>query len=322
MTPLLLLQRERAQRGSGERVVAPVVGADAPAEVPVGARGAEVLDPAVFIRRDGLLGQLAADPCRFFRHHDAEAVARQGERRRAPADTTADDDGVHAHPAGGGSPGDHSGKAGQSLLFAALDLPRPRTIIFPSVRDFKHRRGGALARPFVLKTNLGGQGRGVYLVTSQAEQRKVLKILGQGPFIQQELIDHGGRDLRVVLIGGQAIAYWRWAPPGEAFLTNVSKGGLVDFESDPDLIRLGVQAVRDFAAETGVNLAAFDLMFDRNASKVQPLFIEINYYFGRTALGGSMDYYRLLRQAAARWLKDHGLKRGRVRSRPKYSQRD
>lgn len=217
---------------------------------------------------------------------------------------------------------DHPGKAGQSLLFAALDLPRPRTIIFPSVRDFKHRRGGALARPFVLKTNLGGQGRGVYLVTSQAEQRKVLKILGQGPFIQQELIDHGGRDLRVVLIGGQAIAYWRWAPPGEAFLTNVSKGGLVDFESDPDLIRLGVQAVRDFAAETGVNLAAFDLMFDRNASKVQPLFIEINYYFGRTALGGSMDYYRLLRQAAARWLKDHGLKRGRVRSRPKYSQRD
>lgn len=217
---------------------------------------------------------------------------------------------------------DHPGKVGQSLLFAALDLPRPRTIIFPSVRDFKHRRGGALARPFVLKTNLGGQGRGVYLITSQAEQTKILKILGQGPFIQQELIDHGGRDLRVVLIGGKAIAYWRWAPPGEAFLTNVSEGGRVDFESDPDLIRLGVQAVRDFAAETGVNLAAFDLMFDRNASEIQPLFIEINYYFGRTALGGSMDYYRLLRQAAARWLKDHGLKRGRVRSRPKYSRRD
>lgn len=223
---------------------------------------------------------------------------------------------------------DYPGKVGQALLFAAYDLPRPRTLVFPSTRDFDRRKGGGLKRPFILKSNLGGQGSGVFLVTKGAQQREALGVLaqmeklGRSGFVQQEVIDHGGRDLRVVLVGPWSTAYWRRAAPGPDFRTNLAAGGCADFDSDPELLELGVKAVRDFAARTGINLAAFDLMFDRRAAPPQPLFGEINYYFGRRALGGSFNYYRLLRQAANQWLKAHGLKRGPVRSRPVYSQRD
>jgi len=223
---------------------------------------------------------------------------------------------------------DYPGKVGQALLFAALDLPRPRTIVFPAVSDFLKSRGGALPRPFVLKMNLGGQGSGVFLATDRREQAQALAGLaeaerqGRFGFVQQEWIDHGGRDLRAAVIGRKIIAYWRHAQEGQGFLTNVAQGGRIDFDSDPRLLRLGVQAVRDLTERTGINLAAFDLVFDRRSETPRPLFIEINYFFGRTALGGSMAYYRLVRQAARQWLKEHGLQRGRVRSRPRYTQRD
>ena len=80
--------------------------------------------------------------------------------------------------------------------------------------------------------------------------------------------------------------------------------------------------VREFCARAGVNLAGFDLLFDRSAPAPRPLFLEINYYFGRRALGGSEAFYRLLEKAAGQWLAAHGLRRGPVRSRPLYTSRD
>ncbi|MBU2546972.1 MAG: hypothetical protein KKB20_01050 [Proteobacteria bacterium] len=126
---------------------------------------------------------------------------------------------------------DWPGKVGQALIFARLGLPRPSTVVFPSVADFHRRKGGGLPRPFVRKTNLGGQGEGVFKVQDTSDQRTALERLaeaeraGRGGFVQQALIDHGGRDLRVVPVGDGTVAYGRWAPPGESFLTHVSTGG-------------------------------------------------------------------------------------------------
>ncbi len=223
---------------------------------------------------------------------------------------------------------DCPGKVGQALLFARLGVKRPRTLIFPSVQDFLTRRGGGMPRPFVLKGNLGGEGRAVFPVSGAADQAAALRILsqplgpGQGGFLQQEIIDHSGRDLRVVLAGKKTTAYWRVAPPGETFFNNISAGGRADFESDPELIEKGKASALAFSTKTGMDLVSFDLMFDRGTDSPEPLFIELNHFFGRSALGGSEDYYRLVKQAARDWLKGHGLKIGPVRSRPKYSQRD
>ena len=221
----------------------------------------------------------------------------------------------------------YPGKVGQSLLFSRFDLHRPRTVVFPSIRDFNRSKGGGLPRPYVLKTNLGGEGRGVYLVRTKADETAALKAVAQsggpgGGFIQQEFIDHGGRDLRVVVIGDRISAYWRLAPKGEKFLTNLSVGGTADFHSDPELMEAGIAAVREFSERAGVDLAGFDLLFDSAVKAPQPLFLEINWYFGRKALGGSEDYYKVLKRSASGWLKKHGLKRGPVRSRPRYGQRD
>jgi hypothetical protein len=47
-------------------------------------------DPTMLVRRHGLRGELPADPIGFFRHHDPQAVAKRRDRRRATAQTPAD----------------------------------------------------------------------------------------------------------------------------------------------------------------------------------------------------------------------------------------
>ena len=200
------------------------------------------------------------------------------------------------------------GKVGQALLFGRYGVSRPATMVYPSVGDFL--RLSRLEKPYVLKNNLGGQGSGVFLVETGEQLAEALGFLeqaermGRGGFIQQELVDHGGRDLRVVVIGGETIAYWRWAGEGSGILTNLAAGGREDFDSDPDLIERGKRAVRDFCDRTGINLAAFDVMFRVGDRDCAPLFIEINYFFGRQALGGSFEFYKLLERAAHNWLKE------------------
>ncbi|MEW5725047.1 MAG: hypothetical protein AB1896_18185, partial [Thermodesulfobacteriota bacterium] len=174
----------------------------------------------------------------------------------------------------------------------------------------------------------GGEGSGVYPVRHRKELAGALENLasleaaGRKGFIQQELVDTGGRDLRVAVIGDRTGAYWRRAENPGAFATNLAAGGRADFDSDPRLVSAGIKAVRDFAARGHIDLAGFDLMFERGREGAGPLFIEINWFFGRRALGGGEAYYRLLKAAARKWLRGHGLKVGRVRSRPKFSPRD
>ena len=124
----------------------------------------------------------------------------------------------------------------------------------------------------------------------------------QQGFILQEFIDHGGRDLRVVVLFDRLLAYWRvQLHPGKMH-TNLAEGGEVDFRSDPRLRRRGIEAVRRFCRRSGINLAGFDLVFNRNQDPDRPQFLEINYYFGRKGLGGSLRFYELFQEAADRWL--------------------
>ena len=65
-----------------------------------------------------------------------------------------------------------------------------------------------------------------------------------------------------------------------------------------------IKAVEGFCRRTGINVAGFDILFNRTRNPDTPLFLEINYYFGRRGLGGSLRFYGLLEQAADRWLAD------------------
>ncbi len=62
--------------------------------------------------------------------------------------------------------------------------------------------------------------------------------------------------------------------------------------------------VRDLCDHTGINLAGFDLVFPDNSDV--PLFLEINYTFGRAGLGGSDTFYGLLKGEIDKWLEACG----------------
>ena len=206
------------------------------------------------------------------------------------------------------------GKVGDNLLFEYFQVPHPKTIIFQD-RKFLRENYPDLeilptllsGYPLILKANRGGEGAFVFLIRSQRELIEKLDLLPKGSmppqgFILQERIDHGGKDIRVVVLFDTFYAYWRTQPDPDNFLTNQSQGGLIDLAGNPLLKERAVQAVRDFCERTGINLAGLDLIFDRKDKSSIPLFLEINYYFGRRGLGGSMRFYEMFEQAAARWL--------------------
>ena len=208
-------------------------------------------------------------------------------------------------------------KIGQVQLFKKMNAAHPQTIIFSndmlSDRYIENlQKSVPIEPPFVFKFNWGGEGDTVFLVRDDEDFKHYLKKAqiysktGQCGFILQEFIPSGGRSLRVVVIYQTIVAYWRIQENVEAFYTNIGKGARLDSGADPVLKKAGIAATRRFCQLTGINLAGFDFLFSESDlihNKVEPLFLEINYFFGRKGLGGSEKYYHLLQKGIDDWLK-------------------
>jgi ribosomal protein S6--L-glutamate ligase len=89
----------------------------------------------------------------------------------------------------------------------------------------------------------------------------------------------------------------------EGFCSNLSQGAVIDFDVDPDLQDMAAFSVKNFGKQTKINLAGIDILFSSDAQIKEPLFLEINYFFGRKGLGGSEKYYELLVAEIRRWIK-------------------
>ncbi len=129
---------------------------------------------------------------------------------------------------------------------------------------------------------------------------------GQDGFLIQEYIPTG-RSLRVVVIGERLITYWRVSNASDGFCTSLAKGAVLDRLSDPDLKAEASHYIRKFCGKTGINLAAFDAIFSSLDTENEPLFLEMNYFFGRRGLGGTEAYYALLKTEIVNWLDRLGL---------------
>jgi len=210
----------------------------------------------------------------------------------------------------------YPGKIGQSRLFEKAGVPHPVSLRYADTVDFirRHPEGDSpFGLPAVIKLDWGGEGDGVFPVSHDRDLADVLKRLqaiettGQRGFIVQQWIPTGGRALRVVVTGHLLEAYWRIAPTDEAGTVSLARGGHIDRSSDRHLIRAAESAVAAFCRQTAVNLAGFDILFSTDpsvADKDTPLFLEINYFFGRRGLGGSEAYYRRLIRAIGHWLRN------------------
>lgn len=157
-----------------------------------------------------------------------------------------------------------------TALLEQAGLPVPETIAcergadaIAAVREI----GDAVVKPI-----FGSLGHGIVRVTSPDVALRVVEPLEQigSIFYVQRAIDHGGRDVRVFVVGDRVIgAIERTAPPGE-WRTNVSRGGSVQpFELPPQWADLALRA----AAAVGAEYAGVDLLPSRDG---QVFVLEVN----------------------------------------------
>lgn len=207
----------------------------------------------------------------------------------------------------------YPGKIGQIDLFERHQAVHPFTLTFQTIGNYdkQFRRGhlpDGLSFPLVFKFNWGGEGDAVFLIDSHTALMEKLADAeqyeknGQTGFLIQEVIPAGNRVLRVAVIGRQFISYWRVGQDATRFGANLRENGVIDRTSDPDLQKKAIHQVRDFCIRTGINLAGFDLLFSESPSTDEPLFLEINYFFGRKGLGGSEPFYKMLVAEITHWI--------------------
>lgn len=208
------------------------------------------------------------------------------------------------------------GKSGQAHLFRNSGVPHPETAVFSGVSDFQHRSEFSRKTfPVVFKFDWGGEGENIFAIHTPAAltdmicKAELFEKTGQFGFVLQEFIPAGGCSLRVVIMGRKLLSYWRVSESESDFFSGISKGAKIKTDFHPALQKIGQEAVATFCMQTGINLAGFDILFRRNPSddfSTTPLFLEINYFFGRKGLGGSEAYHVLLEAAVNDWVETLG----------------
>jgi len=208
----------------------------------------------------------------------------------------------------------YPGKTGQIRLFHRFGAAHPQSLVCETAAQLPPDPAALPFGPrFFFKFDGGGEGEGVFRVDGPEAYRQLVTKAriaegeGRGGVVLQAPVSTGGRVLRVVVIGQGILSYWRVHDDDNRAVVNLTGGGTVDVASDPRLQQKAREAVAAFCRATGINLAGFDLLFDATDPDPQPLFLEINYFFGRQGLGGSQRYYALLEAAIRGWLADQGL---------------
>ena len=157
-----------------------------------------------------------------------------------------------------------------TALLHEAGLPTPETIVCeqPDEAIAAIRRLGEV----VVKPIFGSLGHGMVRVSDLEVARRIVRSLDQTRtvFYIQRAIDHGGRDIRVFVVGGAVLgAIERRAPEGE-WRTNVAIGGSATPFDLPDAwAQLAVRA----ASLVGADYAGVDLLPSRDG---QIYVLEVN----------------------------------------------
>jgi RimK family alpha-L-glutamate ligase len=148
-----------------------------------------------------------------------------------------------------------------TALLHDAGLPTPETVVCEQTDE-------ALAAvramgECIIKPIFGSLGHGMVRVSEPEVARRIVRSLDQTRtvFYVQKVIDHGGRDVRVFVVGGTVLgAIERRAPEGE-WRTNVAIGGTaMPFELPDEWAELALRAV----AAVGADYAGVDLLPSRD----------------------------------------------------------
>ncbi len=198
------------------------------------------------------------------------------------------------------------GKLGQILMFQALGLPYPKTLGLPKLAALGTHPGAKPVNlppyPFVVKGNWGHEGQEVFLITQEKDWQETLAYFrkqersGRFGLIIQEYLP-APFELRVVICGPKLLPVWR--ANQKDFKANLARGGELIPCPDPKLEEQGLSWAQTLKQKTGINLAALDFLLKQG----RLVFNEINYVFGRRALGGTESFYALWQEALEDFLK-------------------
>jgi len=150
-----------------------------------------------------------------------------------------------------------------TTLLHDAGLPVPETVVCERAEDAM--TAARAMGDVVIKPIFGSLGHGMVRVSDPETALRVVRALEQirSVFYVQRAIDHGGRDLRVFVVGGRVIgAIERRAPEGD-WRTNVAIGGVATaVRVDPDVERVALAA----AAVVGADYAGVDVLPARDGS--------------------------------------------------------
>jgi RimK family alpha-L-glutamate ligase len=141
-----------------------------------------------------------------------------------------------------------------SALLAAAGLPTPRTVVAERMDDAM--TAFRAMRDVIVKPLFGSGGKGMVRVSDEEIAHRVFRALDleRAVYYLQEVVPHGGRDLRAFVVGDRVVAAaWRCA---EGWRTNVARGARVERAClTAEWHDLSVRAARVVAAEyAGVDL--------------------------------------------------------------------
>jgi gamma-F420-2:alpha-L-glutamate ligase len=154
-------------------------------------------------------------------------------------------------------------------ILSSAGLPIPKTILgkFPVDVNVVERE---LGFPVVVKTLKGTRGNGVLLCKDREQFNDLANLLdGASPgadFIFQQYIKAShGRDVRVLVINGQAVAAMERRSADGSFKSNISLGGVgSSFEPPAQMAELAIKV----AAALGLDVAGVDILFDTNGYRI------------------------------------------------------
>lgn len=194
------------------------------------------------------------------------------------------------------------GKIGQILLFRALNLPHPTSIIVPrlcGIEENPYDRKLDLKYPFVVKGNWGNEGSEVFLIEGEEDWERTLKIIkswergGRFGFLMQEYLP-SPYDARSIVIGEKMWIFFRKG----GFKKNLTQGGEIIPDPSPILREKVSKLTQTFIKNTYFNLVAMDFLFKGD----EPLLNELNFVFGRRFLGEE-EFIKSVKEAIENFLK-------------------
>ena len=163
-------------------------------------------------------------------------------------------------------------KARSLQVLAAAGVPIPRTVVVGREAPLQSCLPRIGSPPWILKLSVGTQGTGVARVDSVASLRTMVDLLrglGERVLVQQFVAEAKGTDVRVLVVGGQAVAAMQRRAKGDEIRSNLHLGGTSEgIALTPTMTRVAEKA----AKAVGLDVAGVDLL----PSKDGPVVCEIN----------------------------------------------